>query len=146
MAITPLEAIASGMGVRLVVAFTSRMLAPRARLLAVERDDRDLPAGLLLVLREEPKEALDVRPDALALGALERPRRRVERLVRELDLHARVGDEVVVPARRLRRTGVRGDDVDRAGVAVEHHRRRPLLLRFGALRREQHEPLAVHAR
>src|SRR5579862_3701901 len=75
-----------------------------------ERDHRDHPAGLLLVLAER-RSPLHLRGEGtIALLADEWRRNRVEPVGADLDLDVRIGDEIPVPVRMLRRTSLRRED------------------------------------
>src|SRR5712671_5033663 len=104
---------------------------------ALEDHDRNLARRPLLIL-------LIRRPDRghrLPQGWLLRRRRRAgarfEAIRHDLHLHDRLRDEVLVPARVLRRAAARGDDeIVVAGAAVDQ-RRRPRLAGAPAGRRQE---------
>src|SRR4029079_8060285 len=99
-----------------------------------EPDHRDAPTGLARVIRE-PRQRRDmVRPQSVSLRPVPDDRGRPgDGLVVDLDLHGRVGVEVVQPGRVLGRpAGRAGHDVVLA-VAVVRQQRRPGLTGLGAV-------------
>ena len=112
-----------------------------------ERDHRDHPAGLLLVLAER-RSPLHLRGEGtIALLADERRRNRVEPVGANLDLDVRIGDEIPVPVRMLRRTSLRREDEQpvavrayATGVVCERPLRRPVVVRSRRSRPSQRPP------
>src|SRR6266480_6203026 len=71
-----------------------------------EDDDRDLPGGLLLVVGESRVGGLVRCPDLVPLRAFGHAGMELHRLGADLGLHVRVGQQVVVPVRVGRSTGL----------------------------------------